>query len=189
MDVLCEKLLVIFQNVNEWLKFAEAKNAVLLAFSGTGITATVTLLATIQNLPGSLKIGVLVTTGLLYVCAFLCALSFLPSTNLEKILWNRSRAFSSMQPKPDDDNFYYFGHLKKYGAVELLDAVNRLYLNGTISTPYGKEPHDLATQIILNSGIAFRKYRLFTYSLYFLICSILSVPVLMLSNLLIFRGL
>ena len=189
MDPLCEKLLIIFQNVNDWLKFAEAKNAVLFAFSGTGVTAMVTLLATAQNLPGSLKVGLLLTTGLLCVCMFLCALSFLPSTNLEKILWNRGRSFNAMQPKPDDDNLYYFGHLRKYGAVELLDTVNRLYLNGTVATPYGKEARDIATQITSNAGIAFRKYKFFTYSLYFLIFSILSVPVLVLLNLLIFRGL
>ncbi|AFZ25436.1 hypothetical protein Cylst_3281 [Cylindrospermum stagnale PCC 7417] len=46
MDEVFPTLTAIFQNVNEWLKFAEAKNGILLAFSGAGITATITLLAT-----------------------------------------------------------------------------------------------------------------------------------------------
>ncbi|MFM6153624.1 MAG: hypothetical protein ACKPE3_11590, partial [Sphaerospermopsis kisseleviana] len=57
MDDVSSKLMAIFQNVNEWLKFAEAKNGILLAFSGAAITASITILSTAQNLPNSLKIG------------------------------------------------------------------------------------------------------------------------------------
>ncbi|MGI2904357.1 hypothetical protein [Tolypothrix sp. VBCCA 56010] len=40
MEELTVKLRILLQLVNDWLKFAETKNAVLLAFSGTGITST-----------------------------------------------------------------------------------------------------------------------------------------------------
>ncbi|MBD2527699.1 hypothetical protein [Nostoc sp. FACHB-133] len=38
MDEVSSKLLEIFKNINEWLKFAEAKNGILLAFSGAALT-------------------------------------------------------------------------------------------------------------------------------------------------------
>jgi len=75
MDDISTKLLAIFQNVNDWLKFAEAKNGVLLAFSGAAITATVTLLATAEKFPNSLRIGLLITTILLCICSLICSLS------------------------------------------------------------------------------------------------------------------
>jgi hypothetical protein len=188
MDALVEKLRVIFQNVNEWLKFAEAKNAVLLAFSGTAMTATLAVLATVQNLPNSLRVGLLGATALLCVCAFLCAWSFLPKTNLEKILWSRRVSFQAMKPQVDD-NLYYFGHLRKYNSVTLLDSVNQGYLNGAASLPYGKEAQDLADQIVANSSIAFRKYQFFTYGAYCLAISILIVPISILFSLIFFKGL
>ena len=87
MSEFSAKLIAIFQNVNDWLKFAEAKNAALLAFSGTAMTAMLTVLVTAQYLPNALKIGLLIAVGLLNICTLLCAVSFLPKVNLEKLLW------------------------------------------------------------------------------------------------------
>ena len=188
MDVLPEKLFVIFQNVNEWLKFAEAKNAVLLAFAGTGMTVTVTLLATMQSLPNSLKMALIVTTSLLCACSFLCGLSFLPTTNLERVLWLRSKKFQANTPMPSD-NLYYFGHLRKYSSNQLLDSINQNYLSNKVSQPYGKESQDLAAQITVNAEIAFRKYQLFTYATYCLVTSIIIIPMSILFSLIFFRGL
>jgi hypothetical protein len=186
--MLPEKLFVIFQNTNEWLKFAEAKNAALLAFSGTGMTATLTLLATAQNLPNSLRVGLLLATAFLCLCSFICTFSFLPRIHLEKVLWLKSRTFQNAKPSTDD-NLYYFGHLQKYSPNELLEAINRNYLNSSITIPYEKESQDLATQITINAAIAFRKYQLFTYGTYCLAIAILIVPVSILFSLIFFRGL
>jgi hypothetical protein len=187
MNEFSDKLLTIFQNVNDWLKFAEAKNAALLAFSGTGLTATLTVLATAQGLPNSLRAGLFVSTCLLGICALLCALSFLPKTNLEKLLWIRNKPSRTSRPKAVD-NFYYFGDLQKYSEAELLDSLNTHYFNNSITSPYGKECSDLAAQITVNSGIASMKFQFFTYALYCLIISIIAVPILALISLLTFRG-
>jgi hypothetical protein len=188
MDNLSEKLYVIFQNVNDWLKFAEAKNAALLAFSGTAMTAALAVVATIQNLPNSLRVSLLIATSLLCACAFLCTFSFLPKTNLERILWARSKSFRAAKPQ-SDDNMYYFGHLQKYDIETLLNFINQSYFDDSILLPYKKEARDLATQIIVNSSITFRKYKLFTYSSYCLAISILIVPVSMVCSLILFRSL
>jgi hypothetical protein len=155
-NAFSDKLLTIFQNVNDWLKFAEAKNAALLAFSGTGMTATLTVLATGQNIARSIQVGLLISTILLGICALLSALSFLPKTDLEKLLWKQSRPSGKLLPQPTD-NLYYFGDLQKYKKLDLLNVLNEQYFNKKITMPYGKEHEDLANQIIINSEIGFEK--------------------------------
>ena len=187
MDDVSSKLIAIFQNVNDWLKFAEAKNGILLAFSGAAITATITILSTAQNLPNSLKIGLLLTTIILCICALACSLSFLPRTNLERVLGLRRNLNTT---NPDKDNFWFFGHLQKYKPIELLEALDKHYFDSKLnSTPYKKEYQDIAAQITINAEIAFLKYQVFTYALYFLIASIVVIPLSILTNIILFRSL
>jgi hypothetical protein len=192
MDEVATKLLAIFQNVNEWLKFAEAKNGVLLAFSGAAITATITLLATAQNIPNSLNFGLLLTTIFLCICALICSLSFLPKTNLEDLLWLRDRQNKkSHSQDPIKDNFWYFGHLQKYKPDELLEVLNEPYFKGSvdITKVEYKEYKDIAAQITINAEIAFLKFEVFTYAIKVLIASILIIPCSMLISLVIYRRL
>ena len=192
MDEVSTKLLAIFQNVNEWLKFAEAKNGVLLAFSGAAITATITLLATAQNIPNSLNFGLLLTTILLCICALICSFSFLPKTNLEDLLWLRDRRNKkSNSQDPIKDNFWYFGHLQKYKPDELLEVLNEPYFKGSvdITKVEYKEYKDIAAQITINAEIAFLKFEVFTYAIKVLIASILIIPCSILISLVIYRRL
>ncbi|MEH1846939.1 MAG: hypothetical protein V7L25_18575 [Nostoc sp.] len=190
MDEVFSKLLVIFQNVNEWLRFAEAKNAVLLAFAGAGITATITLLATAQNFPSSLRVGLLLTTSLLCICALFCSLSFLPKTNLERLILVQTKAArnSNIELK-NTDNLYYFGHLYKYNSTQLLDMLNKYYFEENLSIPYKKEYKDIASQITINSEITFLKLQVFTYALYVLIASIIVIPFSIIISLVVYKTL
>ena len=185
MDDFLAKLTIIFHNVNDWLKYAEAKNAVLLAFSGAGITATITLLAAVQSLPRALRIGLIISTCLLVICALLCSLSFLPKTNLEKILWLKDSPSRRVASQSKDDNFYYFGHLRKYTPDELLTAMSKLYFSNRFTPLYEKECRDIAAQITVNAEIAFLKFRFFTYSSYLLISSIIVIPIILLVDFLV----
>ncbi|MFN7381985.1 MAG: hypothetical protein ACK5RY_07660 [Dolichospermum sp.] len=196
MDEVSTKLLAIFQNVNEWLKFAEAKNGVLLAFSGAAITATITLLATAQNIPNSLNFGLLLTTILLCICALICSLSFLPKTNLDDLLWLRDRRNKkSNSQDPIEDNFWYFGHLQKYKPDELLEVLNKPYFNSKLDIAKladkkeYKEYKDIAAQITINAEIAFLKFEVFKYAIKVLIASILIIPSSMVISLVIYRHL
>ncbi|MEA5528800.1 hypothetical protein VB638_04220 [Dolichospermum sp. UHCC 0684] len=192
MDEVSTKLLAIFQNVNEWLKFAEAKNGILLAFSGAAITATITLLVTAQNIPHSLNFGLLLTTILLCICALICSLSFLPKIDLERLSWLRDRPNKKLNSlDPIKDNFWYFGHLWKYKPDELLEALNKPYFKGSvdITKEEYKEYKDIAEQITINAEIAFLKFEVFTYAIKVLIASILIIPCSMLISLVIYRRL
>jgi hypothetical protein len=184
---LLDKLVFIFQNVNEWLKFAEAKNAALLAFSGAGMTATLTVLATGQNVPKSIQVGLLLSTISLGVCTLTCAMSFLPKTDLEKLLWVRNRSSGRPTPQPSTDNLYFYGDLRKYNDATLLDELNRSYFNSALSNYYVKEYSDLVNQILINSDIAFSKLTFFRRGVYALIVAVLTVPVAVVLSLLFYQ--
>jgi hypothetical protein len=190
VEKITVKLRVLLQQVNDGLKFAETKNAVLLAFAGAGITSTLTYLSANTKLPDSLQTGFIITTFFLCLCALCCSVSFLPKINLEHILWKQkqpSRRAKSL--RKDTDNLYYFGHLQKYQADELLEALNRLYYAVQTNTPPKKEDLDIANQITINSEIAFLKFKIFTFALYFLIFSIITIPICMLISLIVYRRL
>lgn len=176
---LTEKLILIFQLVNDWLKFAETKNAVLLAFSGAAITTITTYLSTATNIPTSLRTGLLVAIFFLCLSSLTCSLSFLPKT----------KAKSSKSKVKDTDIFYFFGDLKKYEAIELLNSINRLYFENNIPTPYKKEDLDIANEITINSKIAATKFDFFRIGVWLLILSILAIPISLLISLLIYQKL
>jgi len=189
MNDITPKLLTILQMVNEWLRFGEAKNGILFGFSGAGITATITYLSAAPKNSMSIQIGVLITTFLLCVCALVCALSFLPRTNLEYLVWRKSEPRRKLKSKQDDNgNFYYFGHLLNYQADELLEALNRLYFEGNVKNIKQKEYLDIANQIVINSEIAYLKYRLFLVALYLLILAISSIPICLIFSLIIYHA-
>jgi hypothetical protein len=173
------KLTAICQVIIDWLKYAEAKNAVLLTFSGAGITATLTYLGAVPTLPRFLKIGFLMATFFLCLSAFICAISFLPKTNLENLTGLREKSVTKRrQSQKNSDNLYYYGDLQKYNSEELLDKMNEFYFDRSIQLPYKKEHLDIASQIVINSEIALIKFKLFTISLWLLIFSFFSIPTL-----------
>ncbi|WP_334311390.1 hypothetical protein, partial [Nodularia sphaerocarpa] len=190
MNEVSVKLTAIFHNVNDWLKFAEAKNAILLGFSGTGVSLTISLITTDKNIPNSLRIGLLIANSLFCICTLFCAFSFMPKINLERLLWVIAKPSKNSQVQlPDTDNFYYFGHLQKYSSTSLLEVLNKLYFDGCLSIPYQREHEDLAIQIVTNAKITFLKFQLFTYALYILIAALLVIPLSTLISLIVYRRL
>jgi Family of unknown function (DUF5706) len=179
---MTEKLILIFQLVNDWLKFAEAKNAILFAFLGAGITAIVTYLSAAANAPKLLQIALLISMSLLFIGAIVCAISFLPKTDIERILWLRGKpSRKNARLLKDTDSFYFFGDIEKYSNSELLASINRLYFDDKFKVPFKKEDLDIANQIIVNSQIASRKFRFFVVSFWFLIFAIIPISVSLIS--------
>lgn len=176
MDIT-EKLLSILHLINDWLKFAEAKNALLLAFCGAAITALVTYLSAAPNISSeSLRIGLLISLFLLCICSLICSLSLLPKTDREYLIWWTKRPSKKLKTKPQDtDNLYFFDEIRKYSSTDLLDSMNKLYFDNKLQTPYKKEDIDIANQIVINSQIASVKFAFFRVALWFLIGSFLVV--------------
>jgi hypothetical protein len=82
-----EKLLIAnLQRALDFLKFAEAKNAALLALSSAWFVATINLESSTKPIPGALAVSVVFAIFCSLCSALLASLSFLPRLHLPGFL-------------------------------------------------------------------------------------------------------
>jgi len=148
----------ILDRVDGWLKYAETKNAVLLAIGGTAV-GTIAQTATRDDVSHRLFVGFMIAEAFMIPGVVIAVLSFFPQTNAAKLLTSRPRTTS------ENDNLYFHGHLGDYRADELTSRIALLYvgLPDYDATLY-RGPLDLAAQVIINSRITESKLRLFALS-------------------------
>lgn len=151
------KLLAIFQLVNDWLKFAEAKNAGLVVASGASSAAILTYLSTAQKVQPGWRNWLFTSLFFFMVSGVISLLSFVPRLNR-----NHWLGLIPEWGKPNDiDNLYYYRDLCKYQSKDLVAKIKSRYaLIDTSSN--SQEACDLAGQIIVNSRITTVKFRMFT---------------------------
>lgn len=163
-----DKLKDIFENVNNWLKFAEAKNATLIAGNGLVIFAIAKLLKdlTVHQYLIYYAYFVIIVLGLSFCIALS---SFIPNIKLPKYLFK--------EDPETESNLLFFGSIQKYDErsylkelKESLDINDEKVIENKFNLMY-------AQQIIINSKIAMKKYKLFDLSLHLTLFAILS-PVL-----------
>lgn len=167
------RLVTTLHLVNTWLQHAEAKNAGLTAFTAVAATGILTFLASQPNTSLILTSGLLVTALLVIISLAISLISFLPRTDVAKLL-----SGDVGQPK-QADNLYFFGDLQKYQPQELVEAVARQYDTIDAARASTHRSHiDLAGQIIANSRITVIKNDLFRtanlLTLLALICTVVS---------------
>ena len=166
-----ERLKTIFGNVNDWLKFAEAKNGVLITLNGGAIFAFISSFKDKLTLSGVdflsaeflFRIFCLEFLACCLISLLISLLSFLPQTK-EKVF------FFPPEPKRTNDNPLYFGDIQKYTAVELLDLIKDNH-----QSSYTQMEKHYASQIVINSIITDRKVKYFKLALFFTISSIVSI--------------
>jgi hypothetical protein len=155
-DPVESRLVSLLQAVNEWLKFAEAKNGGAVGF-GSGAVAI--LLGYLNQGGFSFFPGLLLTLGGFgfAVSAVIGIVSFSPRTDFLRL-----KAMRHGKPARSD-NLYFFGHLAKYSARQLVDAIVEKYLDEG-----AREKHelkdlqlDIASQVTINARITMWKLRLF----------------------------
>ena len=146
----------IFSNVNEWLKFAEAKAATLLAADGVVIFGLIGLLKDI-------KLGYF-TSHLIFISIisfsislFICLSSFIPTISIPLIhkKWNRT----------SNDNLIFFGHIENYTPTAYLTEIRKHF--NIVEVYDSKFCAMLAQQIIVNSSITSYKFSVFKKSMWF----------------------
>jgi hypothetical protein len=148
----------IFVKVNEWLRFAEAKNAVLVALIGSVFFAFLDnpiINGFKDNLVGKLYYYNVLLFLLLGFATSL--MSFLPQTRLFHS-W-------AVENTPKEPNVFFFGHLSSMTSRALIQMIY------SESSKLDNELQYIrlcvAEQIITNSRIANRKYSYFRLSLWF----------------------
>jgi hypothetical protein len=153
-----DKLWKIFANVNDWLKVAEAKNAMLVGFNGASIFGLSRIMANCTNC---------LWWYLLMVCVFFGAslitslISFVPRLS--------DLPFSSASPSKNK-NIYFFEYLKTLTNQTLLEEVCQEAKGFEFPTSL----KNLADQIKNNSKIASLKYSYFSVAIWITICGIVT---------------
>jgi hypothetical protein len=141
----------ILVRVIDFLKFAEAKNAALLAFCSAWLLAFLTLMTRDPAPPTSVLATMKVAFGPFLISALLALWSFLPRLNA-----------SAFHRDPGADrNLLYFGHIADFDAGAYMLRVRERYMpdEGHLSTD--RHLFDLSAQIAINSRIVRTKMRLF----------------------------
>ncbi len=140
-----DNLKEIFQNVNDWLKFAEAKHAGLIVLNSGTIFG---ILSIYGDYKGSISIPWIIASisflGLSMVISFI---------SLFPILDNKVQK----KTKPDNPNLFFF---KSIALLDESDFKKELLKVDPNFSP-GKLESDLINQIIINSQITLFKSQLF----------------------------
>jgi len=134
----------IFSNVNDWLKFAEAKTGTLLAGNGVIIFGLFRIFKDSDELHNPyISIAII----LLSLSIFTNLLSLIPSLKVPFLLY--------IEDTKKDDNLLYFLDIAKYTTNDYLKKLDSSINEFTNFEKY------YAEEIIINSKIAMMKYRLF----------------------------
>lgn len=151
--------------VNDWLKFAETKNATLLVAVSTFYVVIV------DNFPSKdpqfFKYYLWFFGSILILISGIVAMSsFIPFL---KFSWGESKNINNAA-----HNLFYFGDIAKYSAFDYIKA---LY-NADITDSQNKKIElDLAGQAIKNSQIAVYKYKIFSAACTLLMFGLICVAI------------
>lgn len=160
-DAYVQMLTENLQRAIDWLRFAEAKNAALLAFTSGWIGFTLNLECSGKSLPRGFTISLWVTLLCALCAAVLAMVSFLPHLHLPSFLGG-TRA--GLHPP----NLLYFGDISALPIKTLEHDISVRYLS--TGQEYRDEYiHDLIVQLSANCAITMRKMRLFDWGLKFVL--------------------
>ena len=138
-------------STNMWLSFAEAKNAALLAFN-------IALLALYYNLYSINKLFTIALMIISIISSVISLMSFRPNlNNLEE-----KKGYIS-----NNINLLFYGDIANINnSNEYISLVHKIYFpNNQIEDLSSNINSDYAKEIIMNSKIAQRKYKLFKQAL------------------------
>jgi methyl-accepting chemotaxis protein len=144
------ELKYIFSNVNEWLKFAEAKHGGLIVLNAGLVVGILSSYTNIQNfifMP-TILIGI-ICFG---ISAFLSIISQFPVT--QNIFYNNKVI--------QNPNLYFFGHLSHFDNQTFIDEFKKV---DTSFNP-SKFDTDLINQILVNARITQSKFGFFKLASY-----------------------
>ncbi len=140
----------IFQNINEWLKFAEAKHAGLIVLNSGIIFGILSVYKDYKTIiDWHIILLIIIFIG---ISIILSLISLFPITNNDTKNKNKNVPI----------NLYFFGSLSKLNET---DFKNEL-LKTNANYKFDKFEKDIINQIIINSRIATRKYKLFIFAIW-----------------------
>lgn len=153
-----EKILVAdLQRVIDFLKFAEAKNAALLALSSAWILATIGMECSGRSFPKPFGVAISIALLLVLAAAAVSATSFYPKLGLPAFLGGKKAG-------PHPENLLFFGDIASMTTKTFQQEVRARYFPDK-DEQRDEYLHDLTVQINVNSMITLRKMKLFRWAL------------------------
>ncbi|MCD4664071.1 MAG: DUF5706 domain-containing protein [Bacteroidales bacterium] len=150
-----DRLRYIFSNVNEWLKFAEAKNAILVVANIAAIFGIIQIILGNHKFILLIKIYLLQFILFAALAAILALISFLPNIKSPSLI-KKSRNSSL--------NLLYFGAIAKFNPDEFIKLIHTS-CGKNLSAPTMFEKY-YAEQIIANSRITLNILQLFNWAMW-----------------------
>jgi hypothetical protein len=172
-----ERLHHILSLVNEWLKFAEGKNAALFA-GDLGLMFGITnFIRSNDDLHCVIKLYLLAALAFIFFGTACCLLSFVPRTKIPFLKQKRN-------PRRKH-NFLFYGDISQYDADKYIEALYRI-CDKDIKEITSIE-RNYAEQIVVNSRIAMTKYGWFNIAVYLNLSALLT-PIMSIFIWLFLRG-
>lgn len=144
------ELKFIFSNINDWLKFAEAKHAGLIVLNVGLVVGILSSYTNIQTF--ILKPAILFGIICFGISVFISIISQFPVT--QNIFYNKKAI--------QNPNLYFFGHLSHLDNETFIEELKKID-EEFIPTKFDK---DLINQILVNARITETKYDLFKFASY-----------------------
>lgn len=141
------------QRVIDFLKFAEAKNAALLAIASAWVVAIINLLCGGKTIPDGLSVSILLALVLALLAGILAMISFMPRLHLPAFLGGKRAG-------PHPKNLLYYGDIASV-PIKILGQELRTRYYPDVKELKEDYLNDLVVQISVNSDITLRKMILF----------------------------
>lgn len=167
-----ELLNSIFENVNKWLQWGEAKNAAIFAANIAILLATLSVISDFKCIKITpFIIALLVGIILIFLSSIACFISLYPQ--LDKVRPCKDEG-NVKQNRNSHSNVIFFADCSKFESGQnYLEAFNKKLED--IDDPNFSIENDYACEIIINSRICNFKYRWFKISSWLFIFAILSI--------------
>lgn len=160
-----DELNKILSNVNDWLKFAEAKNAALVAFNCAAVAGIMQAYPTDKPELMIFK-GIMIALFAISICVSIY--TFLPV--LSRTFNYQKYDETKFEAEKEKLNCYFFSHHSKINCKQLLSL---LHFKTSAQNPVVTNIEmDIADQIINNAEIAMSKFKLFSFAAYLTFASV-----------------
>ena len=149
--IVQELLKEIFNNVNNWLTHAEAKNAAIVAFN----VACLSFIWGMRDISGIKTLIYIVCSGML-LSTIMALISFFPKTGKET---------KGQNGQSDQDNLIFYMDIAKYDKEQYIKAIFKQYAKKDIlESEIQKIEKDFSMEITYNATVVIRKYKWFNYA-------------------------
>lgn len=149
--IVQELLKEIFNNVNNWLTHAEAKNAAIVAFN----VACLSFIWGMRDI-GDIKALIYIVCSGMLLSTIMALISFFPKTGKET---------KGQNGRTEQDNLIFYMDIAKYDKEQYIKAIFKQYAKKDIlESEIQKIEKDFSMEITYNATVVIRKYKWFNYA-------------------------